>query len=619
MADVQNGILLDGAASLEAALDAAAYLGGTLESNDRVSPVETASDPDFLPMSVPLNDRQIAHVQAILAEHDLYKGDIDGIAGPQTQAAAAAFREATGLSGGAAVDVGLARALVERAAPRAMTPGTGPVSPNLDSRALDLDQNQVRRRQTALKAREQGPGDPDDIAGGKTRTAVRNDGRGAGPEPEANNSPDTAMASRYVSPVTGTWAAKGSSPFKARRRASRRSGYAYRQHSGNDLQAANGSPAVAVIGGKVIYAGHNKGYQWNAVVLGDDGNAYRYATHGPLSVNYGDRVEQGEKVGEIGRSHLHFEIIPQGSPIIQQQLNAGNTFVSTSWYPGKAAPTLDPAAFFGASRGAKVTAGKPVGDTSKMAFVPTDGPGADPFGVHTLQRPEPPETSAALDAAAYLGDGPQAANTASPVPMLQDPSFLPMKTEPLDPQQVADVQAILAEQGYDPGPLDGIIGPRTEAAAASFRQGRGLDGAGVDIDLARSLVDTRSPPVGEPAAVEPTEPMNRPEDYIRDPEAGRETLPMLRPEGGAMNPPIPRNDPRRPELIPGPMPMPRVNPMRPSRMPEPPRLNPRRPVMTDKPMPLPTQRPSLDALVQANADHWSFSRLRMPALQGQTP
>src|SRR3990167_8447101 len=140
---------------------------------------------------------------------------------------------------------------------------------------------------------------------------------------------------RYLFPVTGTIAGKGDSGFGAGRRGGAR------KHAGVDFQAANGSPAVAIVGGKVLYVGHNKGYQWNAVVLGDDGNAYRYATHGPLLVKTGQRIEQGKPVGTIARAHLHFEIIPSTSQAFRRMVAHPGQFVSTQWYGGNKSLTVD--------------------------------------------------------------------------------------------------------------------------------------------------------------------------------------------------------------------------------------------------------------------------------------
>lgn len=41
-------------------------------------------------------------------------------------------------------------------------------------------------------------------------------------------------------------------------------------------------------------------------------------------------------------------------------------------------------------------------------------------------------------------------------------------------EDVRRAQQLLAEQGYQPGPIDGIYGPRTKAAVERFEQARGL-------------------------------------------------------------------------------------------------------------------------------------------------
>lgn len=251
---------------------------------------------------------------------------------------------------------------------------------------------------------------------------------------------------QYVAPVWGTWAAKGSSPFGAARSGGRRN------HAGNDLQARNGTPAVASIGGKVIYAGHNSGYQWNAVVLGDDGNAYRYATHGPLSVKLGQRVEQGQPVGTIARGHLHFEVIPQGSPALKQMVARPGQFVSTQWWPGNRPVTVDPAKFFGVSKGAKIAAGNPVGNPALAYAEPEVA--SDPFGVGTFQaarlRRFPGVRAAAGDAGAPTSwPSPEEA-----VSMLAAAGFT-------GPDAIEKFQESMKGGA---GPVDGIIGRRTLGA-----------------------------------------------------------------------------------------------------------------------------------------------------------
>lgn len=236
---------------------------------------------------------------------------------------------------------------------------------------------------------------------------------------------------QFVSPVTGTWAAKSSSPFGAFRSPTR-------SHAGNDLQARNGSPAVAAVGGRVVYAGHNQGYQYNAVVIDADGNAYRYATHGPLAVKVGDVVEAGQKIGTIARGHLHFEVIPAGSPVAKKMAASPGQFVSTRYGKGAKPVTVDPAQFFGVKKGSVLAAGLPVGSVGAQSLVP----------------PEPiPNVGQA--AAAEMAAG------------------IPARTlrKGMTGSDVGELQSQLASAGLNPGPADTIFGRKTQRAVRDFEKG----------------------------------------------------------------------------------------------------------------------------------------------------
>lgn len=55
-------------------------------------------------------------------------------------------------------------------------------------------------------------------------------------------------------------------------------------------------------------------------------------------------------------------------------------------------------------------------------------------------------------------------------------------------QQVAEAQSLLTQRGYDAGPADGLIGPRTSDAVRAFRQSAGLgDSAAIDQTLLNAL------------------------------------------------------------------------------------------------------------------------------------
>ena len=56
----------------------------------------------------------------------------------------------------------------------------------------------------------------------------------------------------------------------------------------------------------------------------------------------------------------------------------------------------------------------------------------------------------------------------------------------LTPATVMYVQLRLRALGFDPGPVDGIAGPRTRAAVASFQTAESLT---VDGELSRELVE----------------------------------------------------------------------------------------------------------------------------------
>ena len=48
----------------------------------------------------------------------------------------------------------------------------------------------------------------------------------------------------------------------------------------------------------------------------------------------------------------------------------------------------------------------------------------------------------------------------------------------LDQNAIRQVQLALQKKGIDPGPIDGVLGPRTRAAVKSFRDRYGIEGSG---------------------------------------------------------------------------------------------------------------------------------------------
>ena len=91
-------------------------------------------------------------------------------------------------------------------------------------------------------------------------------------------------------------------------------------HEGIDFPANVGTPIVAAASGKVVYAGYHAEY--GKIIEIDHGNGLvsRYAHASQISVNDGDLVVRGQRlgfVGSTGRStgpHLHFEVRLNGVP-----------------------------------------------------------------------------------------------------------------------------------------------------------------------------------------------------------------------------------------------------------------------------------------------------------------
>jgi len=94
-----------------------------------------------------------------------------------------------------------------------------------------------------------------------------------------------------------------------------------RQHTGVDIGAATGNAIWASKDGRVIFAGWKGGYGNTVVMVHGDGTVTTlYAHMSVIHASVGDRVDQGEVIGEIGSTgfstgpHLHFEVRVNGEP-----------------------------------------------------------------------------------------------------------------------------------------------------------------------------------------------------------------------------------------------------------------------------------------------------------------
>lgn len=96
-----------------------------------------------------------------------------------------------------------------------------------------------------------------------------------------------------------------------------------RFHEGVDLTAPVGTPIYAAAAGTLELAASGRGYGKLVVLRHDDGYSTRYAhlASWTIGLRYGQRVEQGEVIGYVGRTgtttgpHLHFEVRRYDQPL----------------------------------------------------------------------------------------------------------------------------------------------------------------------------------------------------------------------------------------------------------------------------------------------------------------
>lgn len=92
-------------------------------------------------------------------------------------------------------------------------------------------------------------------------------------------------------------------------------------HSGIDFKGAHGSPILAAADGVVSFAGWRGGYGRCVEITHGNGMMTRYAHMSSLSVEQGQNVRRGEKLGGMGSTgrstgtHLHFEVRINGTAV----------------------------------------------------------------------------------------------------------------------------------------------------------------------------------------------------------------------------------------------------------------------------------------------------------------
>lgn len=137
---------------------------------------------------------------------------------------------------------------------------------------------------------------------------------------------------------------------------------------------------------------------------------------------------------------------------------------------------------------------------------------------------------------AYWGDGesaagaPQWLKTAYADGQHLPPMNIPTVASELDvtpPAGMASLQRQLADRGFDPGPIDGVKGPRTTAAVKAFQRANGLKEDGIVGPKTQAALAAAGVPMPRPRP-EPPVIMHAPPASPGEPAYGRGTLGKMR-------------------------------------------------------------------------------------------
>ncbi len=280
-------------------------------------------------------------------------------------------------------------------------------------------------------------------------------------------------------------------------------------HHAQDLMAAKMTPVVAVADGTIYYVNGTSNPNWNGgscctlrlrhddgwtsvyIHLNndtpgtDDGQGWGIAP----GIEIGARVEAGQLIGWVGDSgnaentppHLHFELHdPDGVHV--------NPFQALRAAEGKPPPAVEPPSECAPVDGVAVDAllSSPSllrtgsrGETVRQlqAFLAgagyETGPADGVFGPLTASAVEAFQRSRGLTPDGVVGSLTRAAIRSVAAALPASPA-LDTGNRIIRPgytgSDVRSVQELLALAGHDPGPIDGVYGPKTQAAVAEFQR-----------------------------------------------------------------------------------------------------------------------------------------------------
>ena len=251
---------------------------------------------------------EIAALQVALRAKGLYKGSVDGIAGPETATAIRDLQRRERLT----VD-GVVGPQTRSALGRLGRPALG-------SRVLRMGRIgwDVAELQFLLAWRGFPSGTLDGLFGPRTESALRRFQRWARLPADGRTGPATLAALRVPPAV---------SPLRLVRPVDAPLGDAFgprgaRFHSGIDVPSPGGVPVKAAAAGLVVYAGPRPGGWGNIVALAHGRGVRTFHAHlGQVDVGVGQWVSAGAQLGLVGATgsatgpHLHFEVRLRGAAI----------------------------------------------------------------------------------------------------------------------------------------------------------------------------------------------------------------------------------------------------------------------------------------------------------------
>lgn len=250
----------------------------------------------------------VAALQVTLRHRHLYRGPVDGVAGPGTKAAVMRFQRSHGLAPDGVVGPRTRRALGRFARHGFGSRSLGPGAVGWDVAAL----------QFALAWHGFPNGTIDGGFGGHTERALVKFQRWAHLTPDGVAGRGTfraLLAPLPRCPIGLAW------PLQAPigdAFGPRGTGF----HPGIDLPAAAGAPVAAAATGRVIFAGYDPSGYGNLVeVAHGNGVVSMYAHLSTIAVGVGRSVGTGAFVGRVGSTgeatgpHLHFEVRLRGAAV----------------------------------------------------------------------------------------------------------------------------------------------------------------------------------------------------------------------------------------------------------------------------------------------------------------